>query len=187
MAITWTLTANGFERLLGALDEDRERAAVEYARLHARITALFGWWGSEDCDALADATMDRVVLTLENGKQIPRRSFQAYVKGVARMIFHEYQRAARQQRAISYLAQLDSRPIDPAAPLLDRLDPELARLSEEDRGLVLRYYGDGRKEDIRRQLACEFGMSVSNLRLRAHRIRQRLEARFSEDAAVSYS
>ena len=187
MAMFWTLTATGLDRLLGALDDDRERAAEEYARLHARITGLLRWWGAEDCDALADATLDRVVLKLEQGIQIPRRSFGAYVKGVARMILCESQRAARQRRAATHHALLDGHAAVSDAPLLDRLDHELARLSEEDRDLVLRYYGVGRKDEIRRELAREFGVSGSNLRLRAHRIRQRLEARFSEGAAASYS
>jgi len=186
MTTPWTLTATGLDRFLHALDNDRERAAVEYARLHQRITGLLEWWGAENSDALADTTMDRVVLTLEQGKVIPRQSFGAYVRGVARMIFHESRRAARrQQQSSEHHALLDTHATDPAAPLLDRLDRELARLPEEDRDLVLRYYGVGKKEEVRRQLAREYGMSGSNLRLRAHRVRQRLEARFSEGSAAS--
>ena len=187
MSMSWTLTANGFDRLLRALDDDRERAAIEYARLHERLNGLLRWWGAENCDALADATLDRVVLTLEQGRTIPRGSFGAYVKGVARMIFYESMRAERRQRAGKYLALVTAQTSDPAAPLLDRLDEELARLPEEDRDLVLRYYGDGRKDEVRKELARDYGMTNSNLRVRAHRVRQRLEARCAEGATGSYS
>jgi DNA-directed RNA polymerase specialized sigma24 family protein len=98
---------------------------------------------------------------------------------VARMIFYESMRAERQARAGKYLALVSAQTTDPAAPLLDQLDQALARLSDDDRNLVLRYYGEGRKDEIRRELAREYGVTNSNLRVRAHRVRQRLEAGFS--------
>jgi hypothetical protein len=40
---------------------------------------------------------------------------------------------------------------------------------------VLRYYGEGKAADVRRSLASELGVSMTALRLRAHRTRLQLE------------
>jgi DNA-directed RNA polymerase specialized sigma24 family protein len=59
--------------------------------------------------------------------------------------------------------------------MLDCLDACLETLQPAERDLVLRYYGTGRQHVIRRELAGELGISSTALRLRAHRVRERLE------------
>src|SRR4051794_39710959 len=41
----WTLGPDAFERLLAALNPDRERAATAYEQLRYRIIGLLRWWG----------------------------------------------------------------------------------------------------------------------------------------------
>src|SRR5262245_36440925 len=86
----WRLTPAAFERLLSALAQDRESAAVEYERLRGRLVGLIGWWGASGSEDLADMTLDRVARKLEEGAVVPAGSFGAYVRGVARMIFYEW-------------------------------------------------------------------------------------------------
>jgi DNA-directed RNA polymerase specialized sigma24 family protein len=59
--------------------------------------------------------------------------------------------------------------------MLDRLDRCLRTLTPDERRLVLSYYGNGRHEDRRRQLAIALGITPTTLRVRAHRLRQRLQ------------
>ena len=172
MTTSWTLTAPSFDRLLATLDDDRDRAADAYRSAHARVVGLFRWWGAAHPDALADVTLDRVGRALEQGRQIPRDSLGAYIRGVARMVFYEASRAERRRRTAETLA--GTRAVDRSFELLDRLDQALLRLSMEERRLVLSYYGDGRSGAVRATLARELGVSPLALRVRAHRIRQRL-------------
>jgi phytoene/squalene synthetase len=97
MTMAWQLTESGFERLLRALDDDRDRAAVEYSRIRERLAGLLRWWGAANYDELADATLDRIIRTLEHGKPVPRQSFAAYARGVARMIYSRTHRSTRRR------------------------------------------------------------------------------------------
>jgi DNA-directed RNA polymerase specialized sigma24 family protein len=169
----WRLTPGAFDGLLRALDADRERAALAYEQLRQRVVGLLRFWGAAEAEDLADQALDRVARKLEEGAVVPASSLGAYVRGVARMIFYEWTRSSRV-------------PVPPAPPApaaeedseaaLRRLDRCLATLVDADRKLVLRYYGAGNKAEVRRGLAEELGVSGTALRIRTHRLRQRLEA-----------
>lgn len=173
----WSLTATAFDRLLHALGSDRDRAAIEYERLHARVAGLLRWWGSPRAEELADQTLDRVARKLEEGVEIRPGSLGAYVRGVARMVFYE---SARRTEADPLPVEIDI-----SAPQTDGeqerslrcLDRCLEQLSAADRECVLKYYGEGeeRKIDARRRLAAGLGISPTALRLRTFRLRDRLE------------
>ena len=177
------LTQSGFDRLLQILDDDRDRAAAAYQRLRHRIAGLMQWWGAPNGEDLADDTFDRVAQKLEEGAAIQRHMMAAYVRGVARMIFYESSRREHQQwineRAAAHVWETwrSSAQVEAAHARLERC---LATLPEADRTLVLRYYGVGRAGDVRQQLAREAGISATALRIRAHRIRARLEALLRE-------
>jgi len=166
------VSPGAFERLLTALNADRDRAADAYEHLRERTTGLLRWWGATDAEDLADVTLDRVARKLEEGATIAEGSFGAYVRGVARMIFYEAQRRPKLQAGdAAHLAP------PPASDheLLGCLDSCLDALSAGDRSLVLRYYGDGKPSEVRRRLGVELGVSMTALRIRAHRLRLQLE------------
>jgi len=172
----WTLTRDSLERLLTALDPDRERASAQYEQLRRRLDALFRFWGCATGEELADQTLDRVAVKLMEGAPVPRASLEAYVRGVARMIFHDAVRAQKQAQSIASLPSTD---VDVEVEYaLGTLDDCLALLAVDDRTLILEYYDaqGGRTIDLRRSLASAIGISPTALRIRAHRIRQRLEA-----------
>lgn len=166
------VSPDAFERLLIALDADRDRAGAAYQRLRGRTAGLLRWWGATDADDLADRTLDRVARKLEEGAVIADGSFAAYVRGVARMIFYESLRRPQINPAdVPYLAPPPSSDPDLLACLescLDALDPV-------ERRTVLRYYGDGKLSDVRRRLGEELGVTMTALRIRAHRLRVQLE------------
>jgi len=66
------------------------------------------------------------------------------------------------------------------------LDGCLATLAAEERRLLLSYYGHGRAADVRRKLADELGLSPTALRIRAHRLRARVEAALKHSAACAH-
>ena len=164
----WKLTEGAFGRLLEALDSDRERAAVAYELLRQRMIGLLQWWGAAAPEDLADATLDRVARKLEEGAVIAQGSLGAYARGVARMIFYE---AGREPRGPAP----ELPPPGDAEASLACLDRCLGELRSEERSLVLSYYGEGHKADLRRRLASREGLSATALRIRVHRLRERLE------------
>ena len=174
---TWTLTAEAFERLLRLLHPERDQAAVEYERLRDRITGLFRWWGSSRASELADETLDRVARKLEEGAEIRPGSIGAYVRGVARMVFYE---SSRQQQPDPLPDDLElSAPITEheQSATLSCFDRCMAKFSATERRNLLRYYDDSGERTIeaRRRLADELGVSTNVLRVRMHRLRDRLE------------
>jgi DNA-directed RNA polymerase specialized sigma24 family protein len=168
----WRLTPAAFERLLGVLDNDRERAAIAYEQFRTRIAGLLRWWGASNPDDLADQTLDRVARKLEEGATVPPGSVGAYVRGVARMVFYESARDGRARRNAVAPPAEDRTDVEARHACLDRC---LSDLDGGERSLVLRYYEHGRKEEMRRGLARELGVSLTALRIRMHRLRQRLE------------
>jgi DNA-directed RNA polymerase specialized sigma24 family protein len=171
------LTGPAFERLLETLDNNTDRAADAYRLLHERITGLLRWWGAAHPEELADETLDRVARKLDEGVTIASGALGAYVRGVARLIYYE---ASRKETAVSLdsTAELVAIPDDQQRERsLSCLDRCLELLPAEDRSLVLRYYSEhgSRKIDSRREMANASGVSVNALRIRMHRIRERLE------------
>jgi DNA-directed RNA polymerase specialized sigma24 family protein len=152
---------------------------VAYERLHERVCGLFRWWGAPEAETHADETLDRVARKLEEGAIVRDGSFGAYVRGVARLVFYESRRQWAQ--AVPLLDSAEragaarAAAADGAEPALACLDRCLDGLDSDQRRLVLRYYDGGRKADARQALARELGISLTALRIRTHRLRQRLE------------
>jgi DNA-directed RNA polymerase specialized sigma24 family protein len=172
------LTGPAFERLLETLDNNTERAADAYRLLHERITGLLRWWGAAHPEELADETLDRVARKLDEGVTIATGALGAYVRGVARLIYYEAGRRESDAVSLESTSELVAAPDDQQRERsLTCLDRCLETLTAEDRSLVLRYYSEhgARKIDSRRQMADASGVSVNALRIRMHRIRERLE------------
>ncbi len=171
--MAWQLTGSAFEGLLTSLSGDRDEAALAYEQLRRRTIGLLSWWGAPDVDHLADQVFDRVARKLQEGAVVPDASLGAYVRGVARMVYYE---STRQAQAVVPAAE----PIAPdAADSAEAshvcLDRCLATVARDDRELVLRYYGAGQRAEVRRRLAEDLGISAATLRVRSHRLRERLE------------
>ncbi len=168
----WRLTKGAFDRLLKTLDRDRERAALAYEDLRERIMGLLQWWGAGRAAELADETLDRVAQKLEEGAVIADGSLGAYVRGVARMVFYESTREPSEQLSDRELVSPATDDSEAALVCLDRC---LASLAHDERKLVLRYYDNGRRAELRQRIADEMKISMSALRIRTHRLRDRLE------------
>jgi DNA-directed RNA polymerase specialized sigma24 family protein len=170
------LTAEGLARMLARIDPDPARAADGYETIRARLVRLFAWRGCGFPEAAADLTMDRVARRLGDGVEVAPPDPWAYFAGVARNVFQEVLREqGREQAAAQAWTQRDERDEDPRLPCLDRC---LDRLPPAARDLILRYHdGEGRRRiHARAALVRELGLDATALRVRAHRVRQRLEA-----------
>jgi DNA-directed RNA polymerase specialized sigma24 family protein len=176
----------GFDLLLDALDPDRDRAGRHYSRLHQRLVKFFEWHCSHHPDEQADEVIDRLTRRLAEGNRI--ESLEAYAHGVARLLLREAHRAAaREEAARAQLRWAASQALRAAAarPRVDDGDRReqacfdhcLAALTPHSREIILGYYAGERRIKIegRRDLAARLGADLNALRVRAHRIRARLE------------
>jgi RNA polymerase sigma factor (sigma-70 family) len=177
----WTLSNHSFELLMSALDEDRERAGEEYERLRRTLVTFFDWRGCAHPDELADETFNRAARRLEEGELI--RNFSDYCHGVARRLVLEAIPAQNKLREAPddflHLTEhhVDSDEVALRERRFECFERCLGKLPAEDRDLVISYYQTEQraKIDNRQAIANSLGISLNNLRVRVHRIRNKLE------------
>lgn len=170
----------GFDALLVLLDSDRPKALEIYFQIRTKLIRFFAWRGYDQPEELADETLDRAIAKLASGAAVERKAVRSYILGVARKVFLEAMRRRRLEREV--LADLTSTPSQTPTPasddgLLTGLIHCLGQITSDERRLILRYYeGDSAERvRIRQGLADELGVPLNALRIRAHRIRKRLE------------
>lgn len=174
----WSLTQTAFDSLLACLDSNRDIAADRYLRMRRDLVRLFQWRGSCTPEDYADETINRCARKIDQGEKI--RDVPTYSIGVARMLLREMCRDRfRQARS------LDETPEPCVWPgigsdmeyRVEALRLSLKELSHDDRFLILNYYqGDkGDKIKTRKMLSELFGIGASTLRMRAMRIREKLQ------------
>ncbi|MEW5984620.1 MAG: hypothetical protein AB1806_19890 [Acidobacteriota bacterium] len=172
------LTVEAFESLLAWLDPDRARAGEAYVRQRERVVRYLEWRGCEMSDALADEVFDRVARRLAEGVEVKAEQPGPYIYGVARLVCLEALKLQQKRRAAR-----DAEP--PAGLTSDAADAELrdrrlarclAALDTDQRTFILRYYEHDGQDRIRarQRLAVEMGLPLNALRIRAHRLRERL-------------
>jgi len=168
----WVLSQEAFDALLEWLDSDREQAAVKYEQIRSRLIKIFVGRGCADAEDLADETINRVTSKLDQIKKEYQGDPARYFFGVANMIYMEYLR--RRLPPVSPFPPIDSNQVELEYRCLERC---IEQLSEENRYLLLQYYGaEGRaKVDHRKRLADELGIAPNALRIRAYRIRMDLQ------------
>ena len=173
----WTLSPEALGRFLTYLDPDVAVAGRRYERLREKMIRLFEWRGCVFAEDLADETINRVIRKLEGGIDLEPEAVPRYSSGVAHRVYLEHLREVRRARPNS--GDAGRAPWVPGRHettdlRLDCLERGLGELKPADRDLILRYYGADRIRG-RRQLARDLGIAAGNLRIRAYRIRARLE------------
>ena len=191
----WVLTREAFDLLLLSLDADRDLAACKYETIRARLLKYFECRGAQSPEDLADDTINRVARRLYEGRQIWTTEPASYFYGVARNVLREYwaspERAFATLEALSPLSHPHTetrihQAIDGEQERVERHLEQLAdclsQLPAESRELILAYYQGEKRERIhrRKQMADRLGIPQNALRIRVHRIRERLERRFSQ-------
>jgi DNA-directed RNA polymerase specialized sigma24 family protein len=168
------LSQEQFDRLLGWLDTDSEKAGLKYESIRKRLIKIFVCRGSKTPEELADQTINRVARKLPEIQAQYVSEPAHYFCGVANNIFLESLRKERTP-AVGL----------PTPSSLDEVDGQdyaclekcLDNLSESERHLVVAYYEQEKhaKIDHRKKLADQLGLGINALRIRACRIRAALE------------
>lgn len=165
-----------FETLLGHLGETREEAGVRYEQLRTRLITVFAYRRCASPEELADETLTRVAHRLHADRERPDGAdLVRFAYGVAWNVAHE---ALRADRTIAW-----PEGFDPASPgrsdasagdehMQACLERCLARLTEADRKVVLRYFQGEKSARIhdRARLARELQLSPNALRLKIYRM-----------------
>jgi DNA-directed RNA polymerase specialized sigma24 family protein len=174
----WSLTQTAFDGLLACLDSNRDIAADRFLQMRRDLVRLFEWRGCYTPDDYADETINRCARKIEQGEEI--RDVAMYSMGVARMLLREMCRDRSQ-----HARPLHETP-EPSAwpemrsdlePRVEALRLSLEQLSHDDRFLILNYYKGDKSDKIktRKMLSELFGIGASTLRMRAMRIREKLQ------------
>jgi RNA polymerase sigma factor (sigma-70 family) len=171
------LEQEDFDRLLAWLDLDSERAAVLYEKIRWRLIAVLA---SRNCpvpEELADETIDRVARRVVDIQATYVGDKAIYFLGVANNVHHEYLK-----RPTLLPPPPESRESATDLAIKEEthrcLEQCLEKLPADSRHLIRQYYLEDKqaKIDLRKQTAIELGISPSTLRLRALRLRAKLES-----------
>jgi DNA-directed RNA polymerase specialized sigma24 family protein len=161
----WELSREALDRLLQALEADRNLAGRRYELLRRRLIDLFSWYRCENPEELADETLNRLARRLTEGEAIEK--IELYALGIARRLWMEVRR--RQQQRVVALRELRAHKPEEEQEMLAAVEKCLAKLPESSRKLIVEYYSGKRTV-----LAADAGVSLNTLRNRALRIRQKL-------------
>ena len=175
----WTLTQDAFDGLLAAIGPDRDSAADRYLEIRRNLVRLFEWRGCSMPDEYADETLNRCARRINQGDQI--RDVATYSIGIARMVLREMNREraraplplqqAREPRAASLEFETDTQ------GHVECLQRCLEQLSPATRDIILHYYQGDSSDKVRNRsrLTQVLGIAAGTLRMRALRIRERLQ------------
>ena len=176
----WTLTQEAFDRLLVALGGDRDSAAQKYLEIRSNLMRFFEWRGCSFPEDHADETINRMAKRVAQGEEILNHS--GYAMGVARLLLLEINKGRqREQQALAEIgtsSEVYEEEPDDSESRLVCLRNCLQTLSTDNRELILEYYQGEKGEKIqnRKKLMDRLGIPVNTLRMRALRLRERLQS-----------
>ena len=162
-----------FERLLKWLDADTERAGSNYEEIRWRLIAILASRGCRFPEELADETIDRVARRVIDIQDTYTGDKALYFLGVMNNVHHEYLKQPATLRAPICDEDVEAKERTHLC-----LEKCLDQLAPHSRKLIERYYAEDKqaKIDLRKLIATEFGIGINTLRLRALRIREKLQA-----------
>jgi DNA-directed RNA polymerase specialized sigma24 family protein len=169
----WEMTEEEFSKFLAWLHPNRDWAADMYEKIRRRLIKIFICRGCAIPEDLTDDTINRVIRKVQEiadtyvGERIP------YFIAVANKVHLEY---LRKKPAPLSLPVPDSSSW--AEEEYDCLEECLEHLTQRSRELVLGYYREEKHEKIslRKDQADQLGIPLNALRIRACRIRAKLES-----------
>lgn len=173
-------------RLIRRLDPDTASAWEKYRGLRCRLVKFFEWNQSRFSEELADEVLDRVARKPDE-EEI--RDVNEFVIGVARNVLREGYKKSQRESQIEVWPGGEvslAEPRDREEEVVSGLDHQvrlevlrhcLENLRPEERSLAIDYYSASEeKQKVHRQrLATGAGITMIALRVRANRLRERLE------------
>lgn len=165
------LTGDEFERLLAWLAPSPDAAGERYESIRQGLITFFVYRGCLDAEDLADETINRVAKKLDDLADTYEGDPVRYFHGVAKKVYLEYVRQGRPP-----VPPPQEEPDEQSEAYHACLDVCLARLTPENRELILAYYGAKlSKVTSRRKLRDRLSLNAGALRARTFRIRAALE------------
>jgi DNA-directed RNA polymerase specialized sigma24 family protein len=168
---------DAFDRLLALLHEDREKAGEEYELLRMKLRDFFALRHCRHPEELADVTLNRLAQKLASGTEVEHVGRYAF--GIAHKVLLEGLRADGRE------ASTGENFSEPSVGFHDALDANvkkrclsecLSQLSDYDCRLFIAYNcaEDKPNKLARKDLAERENMSSTALRIRIHRMRDKL-------------
>jgi hypothetical protein len=174
------------DRLLLKLDPDKTDAWKKHEEIRRTLVKFFEWNRALRAEELADDTLARVARKLETEEV---QDVRAFARGVARYVLLEESKKQWREISVEELpaaqeAVADTR--DPEREIVESIDQQVinaclqqcrGKLRPTDSQFVIGYYSaDGEKQKVHRQKLAEAeGMTMTALRTRANRLREKLE------------
>ena len=168
----WDITQDAFDAFLTWLDGDREIAGTKYENIRRKLIKIFACRGCACGEELADETINRVIRKVPVLAEAYTGDPVSYFCAVARNVHLEYVK-----KVPVPLPCPDPDPPEQKEMEYRCLERCMTVLTPENRHLVVEYYKKEKRAKIvhRRQLADGLGIALNALRIRAHRIRARLQ------------
>jgi DNA-directed RNA polymerase specialized sigma24 family protein len=186
-----TLTREAFDKLISSLDANREIAAEKYERIRGRLVNFYEYRGCSSPEDYADITINCAAKKLNEGSQIYSTDPLSFFIGIARNLMQEYwELVPKRASSLQDLSEAEH----PSENLTESLQREeelnrseselgclehcLEEITPQNRDLIIGYYvGEkSQKIDNRKRLATQFDIAPATLRLRAFRLREKLES-----------
>jgi DNA-directed RNA polymerase specialized sigma24 family protein len=179
----WVLTIESFDGMLLWLDHDRDLAGEKYEQIRSKLIRRFSQLGWSEPEQLTNETFDRVARTLPKVQTNYIGPPEPYFFSVAYNIHREHLRRPIILSLVSAnFSYSNSESPDPeemsGKELLDSCLQECTeKLDLRNREMIADYYRSERQEKIRsrQRLAESMGIKLTNLRLRAQRVRATLK------------
>ena len=167
------LTPERFAKFLSWLDPVSEKAGEKYERLRFRLTTFFSHRKCRFSEELADETINRVILKIEEEK-IENKT--AYCYGVAKFVFLESLRKEKDHENVDDI-QVKADDEDEEEFSNPCLDECLKKLSSKNRSLILEYFSENKqaKIDLHKKMSEKLTISKTALRMKILRIKKKLK------------
>jgi DNA-directed RNA polymerase specialized sigma24 family protein len=177
------ILSTDFDFLLALLDADRDRAGVKYQSLRLRLMKFFEWRNCENPEDLADVVFDRILQKISEGEQI--QNVTAFSASIAQFVFKEYLRGNKRQHQLIEEApevqNIKAQEVEDEDELIagrrQCFEKCLAEFSAENRKFIIAYYDTDERTMInsRKKLAEEMNSSLNTIRIKACRLKAKLE------------
>jgi RNA polymerase sigma factor (sigma-70 family) len=166
-----------FDALLLWLDPNREQAGVKYEEVRHALIKIFAYRRFPDPEYLADLTISRVASKAESLRDHYEGNPATYFYAVAHQVHKMELRRPRDNELSSTQIPADASFLDAGEPEAQRcLEKCLEALPPQYRDLILAYYSEPKtaKIEARKRLAADLGVSLTNMRIQIHRMKQTL-------------
>lgn len=185
----WTPTPEAFDKMLGWLDSDREKAAEEYEKIRQKLIKLFKWRNCRPEEDYADITINRVMRRISEEVDASKDKPYLYFHGTALNVLREFWRGQQKHKHEDFenILPLELTTENPQQLIEKKLEQQketgrfncmrecLNELSPEAKAMIMEYHHGESKKNVRQELAEKMNISMNVLRIKACRVRADLQ------------